>query len=214
MKMTKRKNPLYGPIRIALLVLCTGLFIWSIWPHSNVMISTKIERRTEFMNVEKSCGLISQLLDAEFLLKYPKSISYQGSGLLIFQITPKHETETNHQSACSLVVETFFDMGDVDIQPGSRIFEPFKGKQIQTIIYHVLMDQRNLLREGNFWVYAVINQHNESESKRLPLFVFPIKMEIKQIFGIPPAIIRTGSLFVSILLFASSCYQIKKTEMI
>lgn len=203
--MTKRKfdlsNKIFAKIHhlTTILIIClVALLLWSFWPSPQVAIISKLSPSLLLTEELYECQLLNQLLNSEFLLRYPHTIGFQESGSLFFEINPPSNKLDEYPKDCLVVIETSLEIRDLIIRPGSLVIEPYRGQKQQMVVYHFQLNQPNRNQKGNFWVYAVIN-HNESQAIRIPLFAYPIQIELKQFLGLSPRITRMGT--ISILIF-------------
>lgn len=197
---------------IFLVLSILGLLIWSVWPSPRSQTTAKITQINHILDQSPSCNLLSVLLQSTYDLTYSEKIGYKESGWLILAIVPRENLTMEVDAQCRIVIETFLDIGDLNLNPGSRILEPFTGNKKQVIRYQYIMDQKPKPRNGNLWVYALLFQADGDDLIRLPLFAFPISIRQKGIFGVSPITLRIISIFLLVILFVISLVMIKKAK--
>jgi len=188
------------PFLIILELILLLLLIWSVWPSPLEQTTSSMAQTTQLLDQSPSCNLLGVLLQSTYALTYSEKIGYKESGWLIMEIIPQEKQIIEEDSQCRIVIECFFDMGDLSLNPGSRILEPYKGKNRQIIRYEYTLDRMLKPHDGNLWVYALISQSDGGGPVRLPLFAFPVSIKQKEIFGVSPVTVRIISISLLMIL--------------
>ena len=190
MRLDNLINIKQRPFFIVLEIFILVLLIWSVWPSPLKQTTASMAKINQILDQSPSCNLLGVLLQSTYDLTYIEMIGYKESGWLNIEIIPQEKQILEEDPQCRIVIETFLDLRDFNLNPGSRILEPFKGKNRQIIRYQYTLDRMPKPRDGNLWVYAQISQSDGGDPVRLPLFAFPVSIKQKEIFGVAPVTVR------------------------
>lgn len=97
-------------------------------------------------------------------------------------------------NGCKRALEMHLDMGDVSVEPKDRLIQPLTDGEEQIFIFDIqpLVYQRT--KTGDLWIYLNSTTLVHQGDNRLPLFVIPLKIELRSLLGIPLLWLRLGSI--------------------
>jgi hypothetical protein len=180
-----------------LLVIGLGFLFWSVFPNGIVRESYTINPDLVLLEKVPRCDRFDQLLASEFILEYPQSVGYSGSGKVVVTIQHAIETstvkkESNEPSDCTVALEIEIETQKLLIEPGNKIRALFNGVSAQEFRFQLSPLAHERVK-GIIWIYSIISQEKVNPSMRTPLFAIPFEIRVKSLFGIAPSLIKTIS---------------------
>jgi hypothetical protein len=175
---------------------------WSIWPAENVQSVLSFSEPSGINETDNDCENWVQLKKSAIKLSYPQSIRYKEQGFVILTIDPGQSFYKEREEDCTVVLEAYLGMSDVDIKPGARIFEPLSTSQTQMIIFQITADRKTENIKGNLWIHAIVtdNRQTTKSEQRNPLFVIPLKIGLIYFLGIPFPYLRIAFMGLALAL--------------
>jgi len=186
------------------MAICITVAIWSIWPSGEMKQSLTFQDQSNTLSVGMACPNLIQLINSQVTIQIPRFVRYMDSDVISLTIIPGKSEAEQGQDECAVVLEVNLDIPGLKIEPGAHIFLPLTGsQQIRNLFFQVTGDQRKNAFDGNIWIYANItaNQNGNRKALRVPLYVIPVEIKLKDLFGIPYSYLKFGSLLILLLLF-------------
>jgi len=176
-------------------------WIWSIWPAEKIESVLSFSSPSEFFEIDIDCTTWVQLINSAFTISFPKTIRYDEKDFVTFTIDPASHAFKEQEEDCGVVLEAYLDMPDVDIEPGTRIFEPLSIDQTQMILFKITADRRPENIKGDLWIHAITtdNQQSTNHDQRNPLFVIPLQIGLIDVIGIPIQYLRVAFLGLALV---------------
>ncbi len=195
------KNKGIDVLNRVLILVFTGLFIWSLWPLSRetqILQPDQVYLEPELI---ESCSTISQLFNSQFELEYPEKIWKSETDEIILSINPQQNMNSDSTAQnidCSLVLDTRLESNSLSIEPGDRIVIPFSNELSQTILFNITPHTVDTV-EGELWINIDAYTEEENSPVRVPLFVIPLEFKVVSVLGVPPVLMRYICLFILLL---------------
>lgn len=176
-----------------------GVLVWPLW------INPKVER-TYIYDSENGlfdplvCGLDASLKDTRLTVAYPKSINK--GGLAQIEIWPVFNwvNENSDAKSCNWAFEVLLQMDHAFITPRETIIQPVTAAADQVMKFEIRARESPRVLEGRLWIYVLSGGEGLAMTDRTPLFVIPLEIEVRSLFGVPPGWASSASFAILALL--------------
>jgi hypothetical protein len=182
-----------------LFILFLGIFFWSFFPAPIAEKSYPVEFNQPILQ-SQDCQIEKIFEKITFQTKHPAFVNF--GSLANFKVILHKEFAVNSSSeiGCTYNVELLLEMEDALIKPNNRLIQPVADSKSQLFIFEVQPVKYERRKAGELWIYWNSTSPGTQAANRLPLFVIPVEIEIRSIFGIPSIWVRIGSLAAIFIL--------------
>lgn len=187
---------------LILFITGMGLLLWTILPLGRQDEEFSMKSNYSLFPDEPECGSFQDLLDANFLVSYSKTIRYYESDDITVAIEKPNSiaTEVNISDEidlCKISMEVWIEGKDMLIEPGSRIIESIHETKNHTFNFEVT-PLTKFSNKGTIWIYTIF-PNGEKRLERIPLFAIPFSIRVISIMGISPNVVRIFAFSIMLL---------------
>lgn len=213
-----KKSHGFRILRFVMIFSAVFVLVWSVWPAGRIIRILRLDPIFIDRVEREPCDLLGGLMDYTFILNYPASIRLNDKERIIISLVRDEEQGPPQiargvDNLCAVALEVMVEMPSANFQPGPVILEPFVYQQSQNFIVSISDAEKISQLSGDIWISALISLGGSKIMDRIPLFAFPIEIDLVSIFGFQPGIIKYFSIgILLIFLVAFSPEFIKKVE--
>jgi len=197
-------------ITIILVVFMIGLLIWEIWPDRIEIIHLDFQEGQTNQIQSINCQEVDYLLDGQWEIKYPESISKKESKIISVNLLDTSAIDPSipmEESKCDVAVEVLLDITGIAASPGSRIIEPYHIGSPLRFEWNVQAVDGDA--SGTIWIYIVLDEKG-GQFSRYPLFALPVEFRTILLLGVSPHILRI--ILFALTLISSGIYLLIMTN--
>ncbi len=197
-------------ILIILVVFLIGLLIWEIWPDRIEIVHLDFNKDQTNKMQSINCQAMDYLLDRQWEIKYPYSISKNEEKIISVNLLDTSATDPPiliGKSECDIAIEVLLDISGIVTSPGSRIIEPYHIGSTLRFEWGVQAADGDV--SGTIWIY-LLSDENSGQFSRYPLFALPVEVRTISLMGISPRMLRI--IFFSMIIISSGIYLLIKSK--
>ena len=184
-----------------LVLLVLGILTWSLWPSPIIHDSYKTSLDQPFIT-EQPCRVDKIFDGISFNLTYPEFTNSDSVFYIDLLVRKEISDQNLLLNGCDYALELLLDFPYSRIMPGSRLIQPLDKNATQEFLFSVHINSRNPKEKGTLWIYLVSKDLSEEAETKVPLFVIPVEVGVRNLIGIPVKWIQyAGFALVIILLF-------------
>ena len=185
----------------SLIVIGSGLFIWTMLPDRRVEKVFTINPEVSLFSEKLICEKVQDLMNAKFFVDYPESVSSGESDEILVKIekpefVKSQINKNNKLDDCGILLEVSVDGKGMMFDPQKKVIVPYLSNQDQRFIFEIF-PKTDQVNKGTIWICAVFPIDNNGV-ERIPMFAIPFEVQIRSIFGISVKMIRIISLLLAI----------------
>ncbi len=171
----------------AILIMATGLLIWTAIPDSREERQYLISPESPIFSKNMECEGVNNLLGVNITVIFPRSIHNGGSGVVQVEIekaeNEKHKKDSaNETETCGISLEVWIDGVGVVAEPGTKILKPYLDVPSQKIKLDLFPVADQLIK-GTIWISAVFKGKNQMILERIPIIAVPVNIKVHSLFG-------------------------------
>lgn len=197
-------------ILVILVIFLIGLLLWEIWPDRIEIIHLNFNKDQTNQIQLINCRTVDLLLNRQWEIKYPYSISKFGPKIISVVLSGSSLTNSSiisGESECDIAIEVLLDVSGIITSPGTRIIEPYHiGIPLR---FEWDVEAANDEMSGTIWIYILVDE-NGGQYSRYPLFALPIEIRSISLMGISLRTVRI--ILFSLGLFIFGIYLLRKTN--
>jgi len=187
-------------VLLILILFCITFFIWSFREAEEIKLSEQLEYPHYDSHLIR-CDLLDLFSGNQISVTYPAHIDKKSSGKIIINIQSKDngKLKSNFQTQkCSLKVNTSLNLPSAYISPGKSAIYPYSGQETFFVKFDVfpIADVNSI--EGN--AYISVDVKGSETANHLLIYVAPIKIQVRALWGYPPLTVRIISLACLVIL--------------
>jgi len=197
-------------ILIILVVFLIGLLIWEIWPDRIEIVYLDFNKAQTKKIQSINCRAVDYLLDRQWEIKYPYSISKNEEKIISVNLLDTSATDPPiliGKSECDIAIEVLLDISGIVTSPGSRIIEPYHIGSTLRFEWGVQAADGDV--SGTIWIY-LLSDENSGQFSRYPLFALPVEVRTISLMGISPRMLRI--ILFSMIIISSGIYLLIKSK--
>jgi hypothetical protein len=182
-----------------LFILFLGIFFWSFLPAPIAEKSYPVEFNQPILQYQ-DCQIENIFEKITFQTKHPTFVNFGSLANFKVILHKKFAVNSSSEIGCTYNVELLLEMEDALIKPNNRLIQPVADSKSQLFIFEVQPVKYERRKAGELWIYWNSTSPGTQAANRLPLFVIPVEIEIRSLFGIPSIWVRIGSLAAIFIL--------------
>ena len=182
-----------------LFILFLGIFFWSFLPAPLLEKSYPVDFNQPILQ-NQDCQIENTFKKITFQIKHPAFVNF--GSMANFEAILFKELAGNSSSEieCTYAVELLLEMEDALIEPNDRLIQPVADSKSQLFVFEIQPVKYELKKSGDLWIYWNSTSSGTQAINRLPIYVIPVKIELRSLFGIPLIWLRLGSLSAIFIL--------------
>jgi len=184
---------------LSIFVIILGLMLWEIWPKKGIteeLVYGPTELYFPQLKDYSPCGI----QQAEWKIQYPGAIDFGESITIHLTSDALDGTKFDQENEIcrEIVIITRAEFPGAYVQPGELIYSPLDISKGFENTWYIYKDSEDKI-SGKIWIYIQAEEYTDLENA-IPLFVVPVTINVRTIFGTVPRYVRIPLIIILMFL--------------
>ncbi len=180
-------------------ILFLGIFFWSFLPVPGIEKTFPVDFSQPIFQYQ-DCQIENTFERITFQIKHPAFVNFGSPANFEVILHKEFAGNSSSEIGCTYTVELLLEMEDALIEPNNRLIQLVADSKSQLFVFEVQPVKYERRKAGELWIYWNSTSPGTQAANRLPLFVIPVEIEIRSLFGIPLIWLRIGTLAAIFIL--------------